>query len=59
MSQSNKEHDPVVAARIPIELRQKLLIKHPNKGDISKVIKVLLERYLQGKILGVVINKST
>jgi hypothetical protein len=49
---------PTVAARIPPELREKLVFKHPNSGDISAVIKQLLEKYLEGKILGIVIKKK-
>ena len=49
---------PTVAARIPPELREKLVTKHPNAGDISAIIRQLLERYLQGKIFGIVIKKK-
>jgi len=56
--QSKKPYWPVVAARIPPELKEKLVSKHPNNGDISRIIHALLERYLQGKILGVVISKT-
>ena len=54
----NKKYYPTVAARIPPELRDKLIAKHPNNGDISAVIKQLIERYLQGKILGIIIKKK-
>ena len=57
MKQSTR-YWPTVAARIPPELREKLVTKHPNSGDISAVIKQLIERYLQGKILGIVIKKK-
>lgn len=49
---------PTVAARIPPELRERLVSKHPNSGDISAVIKQLIEKYLQGKILGIIIKKK-
>lgn len=48
---------PTIAARIPPELRNKLIMKHPNNGDISRLIRVLIEKYLQGKILGISLTK--
>lgn len=58
MSKHPCDYDPVVAARIPADLKQKLISRHPNNGDISRLIKALLERYIQGKILGVSVTKA-
>jgi len=55
---SNKKYWPTVAARVPPELRDKLISKHPNDGDISTVIRQLLEKYLQGRILGIVVKQK-
>ena len=49
----NKEYWPTVAARIPPELRNKILEKHKNEGDISKLIRALLQKYVDGRIIGV------
>jgi hypothetical protein len=43
---------PVVSTRVSPEMREKLTNKHPNNGDISKVLKALITRYLDGKIIG-------
>lgn len=47
------EETQVVSARITKSLLDRLRNKHPNKGDTNKVISALLERYLDGKVLGV------
>lgn len=56
MSKNNnwgaKKGWPVVAARIPRELKQKLEDKHKEKGEVSEVIYALIQKYLEGKILG-------
>jgi hypothetical protein len=43
----------VVGARVPPDLREWLLQKYPNDGDISKLILCLLKKVRDGKILGV------
>jgi hypothetical protein len=51
---SNKSARGVpVSARISPEIRDRLLEKHPNDGDISKLIRVLLQKYIDGRIIGV------
>jgi hypothetical protein len=51
---TGKKHDwPTVAARIPPDLRDWLLNKHSNNGDLSKLIHSLLQKYKDGRILGV------
>lgn len=42
---------PVVAARIPVEMRDALKEKFPNEGDISQLIYTLLQKLADGKIL--------
>ena len=42
-----------VSSRIAPELRERLLNKHPKEGEISKLIRSLLQRYIDGKIIGV------
>ena len=44
---------PVVAARIPPELYTELKRRFPNPGDISKLIRALLQKYADGRIIGV------
>ena len=44
---------PPVSARISEELKEQLLNKHPNPGEISKLINVLLQKYADGRIIGV------
>lgn len=44
---------PVVAARIPPDLRSRLVEKHKKDGDISKLIHILLQKYIEGRIIGV------
>lgn len=48
-----------VSARISPEMRDRINKKHPNEGDIQKLIFKLLERYLDGRILGININNNT
>lgn len=45
-----------VGARIPPALRDRLLNKHKNNGDLSKLIHTLLQKYIDGKIFGVKIE---
>jgi hypothetical protein len=53
----NTKHWPVVSARIEPELRDKLSLKHPNSGDVSKVIRALLDKYINNRIFGLDISK--
>lgn len=59
MNQTRQKYWPTVAARIPPELKEKFILKHPNDGDMSAVIRQLIERYLQGKIFGIVIKSKS
>jgi hypothetical protein len=47
---------PVVAARIPPELRQQILQRHPGNGCISNLIYILLKKYMENKIFGIKIE---
>lgn len=49
----NKTGWPTISTRISPQLRAELLKKHPNEGDISKVLSTLIEMYMKGRILGV------
>lgn len=42
-----------VSARISPELKEILIQKIPNNGNISKLIQALLQKYADGKIIGV------
>ncbi len=42
-----------VAARIPPDLRLKLVQKHPKAGEISDILLALIKRYMDGKIIGI------
>lgn len=42
-----------VAARIPQLVYDIIKEKHPNSGDISKLIRALLQKYADGRIIGV------
>lgn len=53
ITENKKEETKVISARVPISLLNRLIKKHPNKGDTQKVLKILVERYLDGKVLGV------
>ncbi len=44
---------PTVATRIPKELKKELQTKHPKEGEVSQVLHQLIEKYVQGKILGI------
>jgi len=55
---TKRDYGVVIAARIPADLKEKLIFKHPNNGDLSRLIHCLLEKYLQGKILGIHIRKE-
>lgn len=50
---NKKPERPVIGTRVSQELKRKLEEKHPNPGEISKLINKLLELYLQNRILGV------
>ena len=41
-----------VSARVSPEIRNKLREKHPNDGEVSRVIRALIQKYLEGKIYG-------
>ena len=49
----------VVSTRIPLDIREKLQIKHPKRGDIADILKQLITKYLEGKILGIKIQETT
>lgn len=51
MSQ-RKEKWPVISTRIPPDQRKKLNEKHPTDGELSKVLRALVTKYLEGRILG-------
>lgn len=48
---------PTVAARIDPIVKEKLQKKFPNDGDLSKLIRALLTKYVDGKIFGVQIEQ--
>jgi len=50
------EPTQVISTRIPTKLLERLRKKHPNKGDTGKLLKILVERYLDGRVLGVTIQ---
>lgn len=45
-----------VSVRVSPEMRIKLKEKHPNDGEISKVLYALIDKYLRGQILGIKIQ---
>jgi hypothetical protein len=49
----NASRGQVVSARVSQVLRDELYKKFPNDGDISKLIRVLLQKYMDGRILGI------
>lgn len=44
---------PSISARIPPEHKEALIKRFPNDGDISKLLRALIHKYLEGKVLGV------
>jgi len=50
---------PVVSTRIDPVKKQQLIKKHPADGEVSLVIRALLDMYLQGRIIGVRLNSTT
>lgn len=50
---STKRDWNTVSARISPELKEILINKIPNNGNISKLIQALLQKYADGKIIGV------
>lgn len=55
MSKSPKK-TVTVSGRIAADLKDRLLQKHPNPGEMNKLIQTLLQRYDAGKIIGVKIE---
>jgi hypothetical protein len=53
-----QEYDPSISARIPREHKEELAKRFPNDGDVSKLLRALIKRYLAGKIIGVQIEES-
>lgn len=43
----------VMSARVPPDVRQLIIEKHKNAGDINKLINALLKKYAYGKIIGI------
>lgn len=39
-----------VGGRVPAEIYDKFTAKHPNKGDMARVIRALVQMYVEGKI---------
>jgi len=39
-----------VSSKIPAELHDKLLERHPRNGDVSRLLRALIQMYLEGKI---------
>lgn len=52
MSKSSKK-TVTVSGRIAADLKDRLLQKHPNPGEMNKLIQTLLQRYDAGKIIGI------
>lgn len=53
MSQSFGGHTvnwKVVSTRIPPSEHKKLVMQHPEKGKRSKILRALIQMYLQGKV---------
>lgn len=48
-----KANWPVISARIPPELKIKILQKHPKYSELNALINCLLQKYIEGKIFGV------
>lgn len=44
---------PTISARVDPDVKDKLQKKFPNEGDISKLVRALLTKYVDGKIFGV------
>lgn len=44
----------VISTRISPEQRELLKKKHPNEGEVSHVLRQLIDKYLAGKIFGIV-----
>jgi hypothetical protein len=42
-----------IGTRVSPEQEALLRKKHPNKGEISKVLRALISKYLEGRIIGV------
>ena len=53
-----QEYDPSISARIPRAHKNMLTEKFPKDGDVSKLLRALIKRYLEGKIIGVRIEES-
>lgn len=51
-----KEYWPIISARISPEDARKLRTKHPNKSEITKVLRALISKYVEGRILGLKIE---
>lgn len=49
---------PTIATRIDPLRKQQLLKKHPVEGEVSAVLRRLVDLYLDGRIIGVRIEKS-
>lgn len=46
----------VISARISPDQRDLLKKKHPKEGEISEVLRQLIDKYLAGKIFGIKIE---
>lgn len=53
VDKDEEKYGQVISARLPTELHDRLRKRHPNKGDTQRLLKALVERYLDGRILGV------
>lgn len=48
-----------ISTRISPDQRELLKKKHPRDGEVSQVLRQLIERYLAGKIFGVIVDLNT
>lgn len=47
---TTKRQSKTVATRLPAELHDKLVLKHPERTEISRVLRALVQSYLNGEI---------
>lgn len=47
---ASSQNWPIVGARIPHEMNERLKKRYPEKGSLSKVIRALLQMHLDNKI---------
>ena len=48
-----KDYGLIVSTRLPSNMKTELEKKHPNKGEVSKLLRILVDKYLKGRIIGV------